>query len=63
MYASGRVLIWQDPEIAVPDIGQTMDRSLNQMYAVAEQVYAVAIECGVWAVEVTRTCTTTGVPA
>jgi hypothetical protein len=62
MYASGRVLIWQDPEIAVPDIGQTMDRSLNQMYAVAEQVYAVAIECGIWAVEVTRTCTTTGVP-
>jgi hypothetical protein len=62
MYASGRVLVWQDQEIAVPDIGQTMDRTLNQIYAVAERVYAVAVECGVWAVEVTRNCTTTGVP-
>lgn len=60
MYASGRVLIWQDPEIAVPPIGETMNRATNQIFATAEQIYAAAVECGVWAVEVTRTCATTG---
>lgn len=63
MYASGRVLIWQDTEIVVPPIGQVMDRATNQILATAERIYAVAVECGVWAVEVTRNCTTTGVPA
>lgn len=63
MYASGRVLIWQDPEVFVPPIGEVMDRTLNQIYATAEQIYAAVIECGVWAVAVTRNCTTTGVPA
>lgn len=63
MYASGRVLIWQDTEILVPPIGQTMDRATNQIYTTAERIYAVIVECGVWAVEVTRNCTTTGVPA
>lgn len=63
MYASGRVLIWQDPEVAVPSVGQTLNRTTNQLNVVAEQIYAAAVECGVWAVEVTRTCTTTGVPA
>lgn len=60
MYASGRVLIWFDPEVHVPPIGQTLDRATNQVYAVAEQIYAVIVECGVWAVEVTRTCATAG---
>jgi hypothetical protein len=63
MYASGRVLIWRDEEIIIPPIGQTMDRVTNQIYATAERIYAVAIECGIWAIEVTRNCTTTGVPA
>ena len=63
MYASGRVLIWQGSEVMVSPIGQSMDRSLNQLYATAERFYAAVIECGVWAVEVTRNCTTTGVPA
>lgn len=63
MYASGRVLIWQDSEVLVPPIGQTMDRATNQIYSTAERIYAALVECGVWAVEVTRTCTTTGVPA
>jgi hypothetical protein len=35
-----------------------MDRSSNQIYTVAEKIYAVAIECGVWAIQVTRDCTT-----
>lgn len=63
MYASGRILIWQDPEVFVPPLGQVMDRGLNQVYATAEQIYAAVVECGVWAVAVTRNCTTTGVPA
>lgn len=60
MYASGRVLVWQDPEVMIPSLRQTMDKSTNQMYGLAERVYAVAVECGVWAVQVTRNCTTTG---
>jgi hypothetical protein len=62
MYASGRVIIWQDPEIFVPPLGQTLDRTNNLTYTVAERVYAVIVECGSWAVEVSRTCTTAGVP-
>lgn len=57
MYATGRVMIW-GTEAWVPPIGETMDRSLNQIYTVAEKIYAVAIECGVWAIQVTRDCTT-----
>lgn len=60
MYASGRILIWQDPEIFVPPPGEVLNKSTNQLFLVAERMYAVAVECGVWAVEVTRTCTTAG---
>jgi len=60
MYATGRVLVWQDPEIFVPPPEQVLDLSTNQLSLVAERVYAVAIECGVWAVNVTHSCTTAG---
>ncbi len=60
MYATGRVLLWQDPEIFVPPPGQVLDKSTNQLSLVAERAYAVAIECGAWAVKVTRNCTTAG---
>jgi hypothetical protein len=59
MYASGRVLIW-GTDIAIPDPQQTMDRALNQMYVLGEKVYLAVVECGSWAVKVTRTCTTAG---
>lgn len=58
MYASGRILIWQDSEINVPDPRQTFNTSNNQVLILAERTYAVAVECGVWAVQVTRNCTT-----
>lgn len=58
MYASGRVILWQDPEVFVPPASQVFDKSTNQLSLVAERVYAVAIECGTWAVKVTRNCTT-----
>lgn len=57
MYASGRVLIWGS-DTEVPPIGQTMDRSLNQIYAVAERIFDVIVECGSWAIQVTHDCTT-----
>jgi len=58
MYATGRVLLWQDPEIFVPPAGQVLNRQTNQLSLVAERVYAVAVECGAWTVKVTRNCTT-----
>jgi hypothetical protein len=63
MYASGRVLIWQDPEVFVPPAMQTLNRSTNDLTLVAERVYAVVVECGIWAIQVTRNCATTGATA
>lgn len=60
IYASGRVVIWQDPEIFVPPPEQVLNRSTNVLTLLAERVYAVLVECGVWAVQVTRTCASTG---
>lgn len=60
MYASGRVAIWQDAEVFVPPPRQTFDKALNQMMVLAERMYITTVECGVFAVEVTRTCTTAG---
>ena len=60
MYATGRIKIWSDSEVFMPPVGETVNRSLNTVNLVAQQIYAVAIECGVWAVSVTRTCGTTG---
>ena len=57
MYATGRVMVWAN-EVHVPPLRETLDRSLNQQMALAERVFAVAIECGVWAIQVTRDCTT-----
>jgi hypothetical protein len=62
MYASGRVLIWQDVDVQVPNLDQVFRRTTNERIALAERVYLALVECGVWTVEVTRTCTTTGVP-
>jgi hypothetical protein len=56
MYATGRVPIWQDPEVFVPPV-DVLNRSDNTLSLVAEQVYALGIECGKWAVQVTRDCT------
>jgi hypothetical protein len=57
MYASGRVLIWQS-DVDVPDPRQTMNTSTNTLFVIAERIYNVIVECGVWAVQVTRDCTT-----
>lgn len=59
MYASGRIAIWGSP-IQIPDLRQTFGRTDNQVYAIGEKVYVAAVECGVWAVAVTRDCGTAG---
>lgn len=59
MYASGRVIIWGSP-IQIPNPRETMDRTFNQMYVLGEKVFVATVECGVWAVAVTRNCTTAG---
>lgn len=59
MYASGRILIWGS-DIDIPDPRQTMDRSLNQIYVLGEKIFLAIVECGSWAVKVTRTCATAG---
>lgn len=60
LYASGRVLLWRDDTVWTPPVGQVMDRSLNTVSLAAERIYAAAVECGVWAVQVTHSCTTAG---
>lgn len=59
MYASGRVLIWGS-EVMVPSLRETFNRSTNQQMALAERIFDVIVECGVWAIQVTRNCTTAG---
>lgn len=59
MYLTGRVLIWAG-DTWVSDPGYGLNRTTNQMNVIAERPYAVAIQCGIWAVSVTRNCATTG---
>lgn len=60
MYATGRIVVWRDEDAFVPDGGQVLNKSTNQLSLIAERTYAVAIECGIWAIQVTRTCATAG---
>lgn len=57
MYASGRILIW-GTDAEVPDPHDTFDTTNNVMYTIAEKLYVVTVECGVWAIQVTQDCTT-----
>ena len=57
MYASGRVVIWRDDEVFVPPSEQVFNKVTNQLNQIAERTYAVAVECGVWAVQVGHSCT------
>lgn len=59
MYASGRVVIWGSDTWVSP-AGQVLNKSTNQLSLVAERIFAVVVECGVWAVQVTRNCTSAG---
>lgn len=51
-FFTSAVHIWRS-EIMVPDVTQTMDRTLNQWTATAERVYAVTWECPeTWAIQI-----------
>jgi hypothetical protein len=58
MYASGRILVWRNEDVIVPPAREVFNQSTNILNLFAERQYAVAVECGVWSVAVTRNCTT-----
>ena len=60
VYASGRVVVWGTPDTWVPPVSEVVDKTTNTVFLVAQRIYAVAVECGVWAIPVTRNCATTG---
>lgn len=45
LYVTGQVTLWRSTEVDVPALGQILDRSTNQQYALAERAYAVAWDC------------------
>lgn len=44
IFISGEARVWRS-EIEVPDPIQTLDRTTNQWFTIAERVYAVGIDC------------------
>ena len=46
IYITGQVTIWRDPEIQMPPLEQTFDRTANQWRGLAERAYAAAYDCG-----------------
>jgi hypothetical protein len=59
VYATGRIVIYGS-DTQVSDFGMGLNRTTNQITMLAERIFAVVVECGVWAVQVTRNCTTAG---
>lgn len=45
VYISGQVTLWRAPDIFVPPVDQTFDRTHNQYKLVAEREYAGAFDC------------------
>lgn len=58
MYASGRVLVWQETEPFTAPISQIFNTSTNTISNFSERKYLTTVECGVWSIKVTRNCTT-----
>jgi hypothetical protein len=54
MLATGRVILWRS-EVFVPPSIQMLNRTTNQLGLYAMRTYAIAVECGAAAVQVTRT--------
>ena len=51
-YATGRVFLW-NAEVEVIDPRQTFDRTTNQQFLLAEQPWAIGVECCILAIEST----------
>lgn len=45
LYISGQPTVWRSPDVQVPPAAQTLNRTTNQYYLLAERVYAVAYDC------------------
>lgn len=58
IYATGPVRVWRG-DVFIPPIRDVLDRETNQQYALAERPYLVAVECGIWAVQVSNVCEAT----
>lgn len=53
-YATGRVIIWRDGDVFVSPPDQLINKTTNQRGLFAVRTYAIAVECGVAGVKVTR---------
>lgn len=53
LVGTGQVSLWRDPTINVNPIFRSMDRTTNQVYGLAEQAWAGAIDCVIGYVLVT----------
>jgi len=55
LYITGQVAVWRTPdsEIFVSPYGQTINRSTNQMFMVAEREYVVTFDCFVATIDAT----------
>jgi len=51
MYATGRTIVWRD-EVFVPRLRETFNQKTNEVYALAERAYALAVECYIGAINV-----------
>ena len=52
-YITGQVTIWQSPTDQMPSLAEALNRSTNQVDAIAERVYLLGYDCFVAGVDVT----------
>lgn len=45
VYITGNVTVWRSPDVQVPPAAQTLNRTTNQWWMLAEREYAVAYDC------------------
>lgn len=45
LYVTGKTNVWRSADVNVPDPAQTLDRTTNQQYVLAEREYAVSFDC------------------
>lgn len=45
IYVTGQVHVWRATNVNVPDVPQTLDRTANQQYVLAEREYAASWDC------------------
>lgn len=45
LYVTGKTNVWRADDINIPDPAQTLDRTTNQQYVLAEREYAVSFDC------------------